>query len=174
MGLAPLCEECEPDGDTVLRLESKGVDEPALKSCVLFIPLSGVEFDLLRDGTRVLSPLCEDDFELGRCCKSSVIFADDLNVLTFCWLKTFVSYGLKANFISVFVGVADFGDFACVGDLAEPVSELTLDVDDDADEAEPDFFDLSIESIGLTAEESAPICEQVCANKARGDFFASI
>ncbi|KNC26370.1 hypothetical protein FF38_07548 [Lucilia cuprina] len=146
IGLAPLCEECEPE-------------EPADKSWDLFKPLSGVELALLRDGTLVLSPLCDDDLELGRCCKSSVL-AEDLKELTFCCDNTLVSYGLKANLISVFVGVVDLGDLACVGDLAEPVSEVTLDEEEEADELEPDFLFLSIDSIGLTAEESAPICEQ--------------
>lgn len=75
------------------------------------------------------------------------------------------------------MGVVDLGDLACVGDLAEPRSELTLeaaDVADETDEAELNFLFLSIESKGFTADESAPICEHVWANNARGLFFVSI
>lgn len=71
------------------------------------------------------------------------------------------------------MGVVDLGDFACVGDLAEPESDELDDVEE-ADEEEEDFFVLSMDSKGLTAEESAPICEQVCASNAKGDFLASI
>lgn len=70
-------------------------------------------------------------------------------------------------------GVLDLGDLACVGDLEALRSELAFDEVDDEDE-DVDFFDLSIASKGLTAEESAPICEQVCANRASGLFLASI
>lgn len=71
------------------------------------------------------------------------------------------------------LGVVDLGDLACVGDLEAPISVLAFDEVDDEDE-DVDFFDLSIASNGLTADESAPICEQVCANNASGLFLASI
>lgn len=73
--------------------------------------------------------------------------------------------------------MVDFGDLACIGDLAEPESELTLDAADDADEADDaefDFLFLSSDNKGFTADESAPIWEHVCANKAKGLFLVSI
>lgn len=79
MGLAPRCDE--PAGDTVLRLVSCGVLEPPEvdKSWDL-LKFSGELFDLLRDGTRVLSPLCDEALELGRLLSISDEDDDDLKV----------------------------------------------------------------------------------------------
>lgn len=82
MGLAPRCDE--PAGDTVLRLLSLGVGVTPCKFSILIACDSGVQLDLLREGTRVLlsAPPLEEHFELGRC-SSTVVEDDDLNVLWF-------------------------------------------------------------------------------------------
>jgi len=73
------------------------------------------------------------------------------------------------------MGVLDFGDLAWWGDLAAEISALLEELDDvDEDEHVPDFLFLSIPKSGFTADESAPICEQVWASSANGLFLASI
>lgn len=54
------------------------------------------------------------------------------------------------------------------------MSELELDDVDDEEQLPLLFLFLSIASKGFTADESAPICEQVWASSASGLFLASI
>jgi len=75
------------------------------------------------------------------------------------------------------IGVLDLGDLAWPeGDLAAEISALLEELDEfDDEEQAPGFvLFLSIASRGFTADESAPIWEQVCASRARGLFLASI
>lgn len=148
IGLAPRCELLS--GDVDFRSDPLGVTFPLSdRESLLFTTLISGELALLRDGTRaLLLDLSSQTLSL-----TLLDFDDGRSSER---LSTFISYGLNANGL-VSCGVVDFGVLTWF----------------DGDFDDSDFLFLSIANNGFTADESAPIWLQVCANKANGLFFES-